>query len=253
LENDMRLLLTTALVGSLAAPCGIALSATIFKDLHSFTGGAADGDIPSSDLVADSEGRLYGTTNFGGSGGDGTLYRITPPTSTSPARIEILHSFQVAEGVTPVGGVLIGADGGLYGTTNAGGAHNGGTVYRVDPVTFELTDLHDFNSSTKPEDGSAPQAGLTEGPNGLLYGTTTENGPLGGGTVFAISPKGGTVHYAVIYAFGAAADGNHPGGGRLVSSGTNLFGATSFGGKFGAGSVFELSPAAGGKWHESGL
>jgi len=124
----MRLLLTTALVGSLAAPCGIALSATIFKDLHSFTGGAADGDIPSSDLVADSEGRLYGTTNFGGSGGDGTLYRITPPTSTSPARIEILHSFQVAEGVTPVGGVLIGADGGLYGTTNAGGAHNGGTV-----------------------------------------------------------------------------------------------------------------------------
>jgi len=250
----MKNIVTLIVCGAVSLLCGGALAATAFKDLHDFTGAPADGDTPYSDLVADSEGRLYGTTYYGGTGGAGTLYRITlPSTKTGPATIEILHSFQVAEGVTPVGGVLIGADGGLYGTTNAGGAHNGGTVYRVDPDTFDLTDLHDFNSGATPEDGSAPLSGLTAGPSGLLYGTTSEDGPLGAGTVFAISPQGDTVHYAVIYAFGATNDANHPIGGRLVSKGANLFGTTFFGGQFGAGTVFELTMAKSGKWHESGL
>ncbi len=247
------LTLTVACCG-LSLACGLVHGATLYQDLHDFAGGPGDGDTSYSDLVADSEGRLYGITYFGGSDGAGTLFRVTlPTTKTGHAGIEILHSFQPGDGVTPVGGVLIGADGGLYGATNAGGAHNGGTVYRVDPVSLALTVLHNFNSGATPRDGSAPLAGLTAGPAGLLYGTTSEDGPRGGGTVFAISPQGDAVSYAVIYAFGAANDANHPVGGRLVSTGQRLFGTTIFGGRFDLGTVFELTRATSGKWHESGL
>jgi uncharacterized repeat protein (TIGR03803 family) len=246
----MKRFLTTALIGSLSLPCGATFGATIFNDVHSFKGGLTDGDTPYSDLVADSEGRLYGTTFYGGTLGSGTLFRIT--LTKTPATVEILHSFAFSEGEGPIGGVLIGADGGLYGTTSAGGAHNDGTVYRVDPKTFKLTVLHHFNASATPADGGTPHMGLVAGPNGLLYGTTAANGPLGGGTVFAISPKGDTVHYAIIHAFGAALDGNDPYGGRLVSSGLNLFGSTLLGGQWDFGTVFELSLAKNGTWQESG-
>ncbi len=247
--------LTVAIIVAAAASAGSGAAAkTFYQDLHDFAGGAADGDTPYAELVADGQGRLYGTTYLGGAFGGGTVFRITLPTGkTGPASFELLHSFQSPEGVTPEGGVLIGADGGIYGTTLQGGAHSGGTVFRLDPATLALTDLHDFNAGATPPDGNNPVAGLIAGPGGLLYGTARANGPLGGGTVFAISPRGDTVSYATIHSFGASGDGNAPYG-RLVRSGNNLFGITHFGGSFnGFGTAYELTLAKGGAWTESGL
>ena len=241
-----------ALSVALVLQAGALQAKTLFQDLHDFAG-QPDGDSPISELVLDSQGRVYGTTTRGGSNGNGTVYRITlPTTKNGPAKTEILHSFQPGEGAIPEGGILIGADGGLYGTTNAGGAHGRGSVYRLDPQTFALTTLHSFNSDNDHTDGSAAVAGLTAGPGGLLYGTTGLGGSLGGGTVFAVSPKGDGVFYKVIHAFGGAGDGSDPYLGRLVSKGNKLFGVTIEGGGFnGFGTAFELTqPAGKSSWNE---
>ena len=238
---------------ALVVPVAAADAKTIYQDLHDFAGGPGDGDTPISELIVDSQGRVYGTTFFGGSNGNGTVFRITlPKTKTRAATTEILHSFLPGEGVGPEGGVLIGADGALYGTTNTGGAHNDGTVYRLDPQTFALTTLHDFSGGS---DGSAPVAGLTAGPGGLLYGTTGLGGPEGGGIAFAISPKGDGVSYKVIHGFGGTGDGNEPYIGRLVSKGNKLFGVTINGGSsHGFGAAFELvQPAGKSIWKETVL
>lgn len=246
-----RILSAAAAIAVFSAPAALSAK-TFYQDLHDFAGGA-DGDTATSDLMADRQGRLYGTTYYGGTFGDGTLFRVTLPTSkTGPAKIEILHSFQPAEGVTPIGGVVIGTDGGLYGATNTGGAHNAGTIYRVDPANFTATVLHDFNPGATPADGSAPHGGLAAGPGGLLYGTTAAGGPLGYGTVFAISPKGDTVAYSVIHAFGAGDDGDNPYG-RLAVSGNNLFGTSVFGGPNSFGVAFQLTLTKKGAWAETGL
>jgi uncharacterized repeat protein (TIGR03803 family) len=239
-----------AIAALLAAIPAAAPAAAFYRTLHVF-GQSFDGINPRSDLVADTSGRLYGTTNGGGQFGEGTLYRLTlAKTPNGAPKYELLHSFQQIEGSVPEGGVLIGADGGLYGSTNAGGAFNAGTVYRVDPTTFALTKLHDFNPNVK--DGTSAVGGLTAGPNGLLYGTTGSGGQFGYGTAFAISPKGDTVAYAVIHNFGGQAldDGDDPYLGRLLSSGTHLYGTTIFGSTLGFGVAFELTLTASG-WNES--
>jgi uncharacterized repeat protein (TIGR03803 family) len=245
---------------AVAACCavGSVFAKPVYQDLHDFEGGGADGDTAYSALVADSQGRLYGVTYRGGSFDSGTLYRVTLPAGkTDPATFEILHSFTGAEGANPYGDVLIGADGAVYGTAVGGGAHNGGTVWRVDPSSLVATDLHDFDPGATPTDGSSPQSGLAAGPSGLLYGATASGGAQGRGTVFAISPKGDTVFYAAIYAFGAADDGSRPVGGPLVITGKTLFGTTIFGGGHNGfnefGTVFELSLAKSGAWKETGL
>jgi uncharacterized repeat protein (TIGR03803 family) len=247
-----------ALAMAFCCAAGAAATKTVYQDLHDFAGGGNDGDTAYSALVADSQGRLYGVTYRGGSFDGGTLYRVTLPAKKSdPATIEILHSFSGSEGANPFGDVLIGADGAAYGTAVTGGAHNVGTVWRVDPTTLVTTDLHDFDPGASPPDGGSPQSGLAAGPGGLLYGTTAENGPLGRGTVFAISPQGDAVSYATIYDFGAPDDGSRPVGGPLVVTGKTLFGTTIFGGGHNGfdafGVAFQLSLAKAGKWKETGL
>jgi len=224
-----------------------------YRDYHDFSGTGSDGSAPTAELVADSKGQLYGTTEMGGSYGRGTLYRITLPASmTGNATYKTLHSFKPGEGATPEGAVLIGSDGGFYGTTNAGGTYGYGTVYRVDPVNFTLKTLHSFNLKATVGDGYNPSSALTVGPGGLLYGTTDFGGAHGYGTVFAISPKGASVSYATIHSFGAPGDGAGPYQGRLVSSGSYLFGMTKSDTNNGFGVVYELIQS-GSTWSEAVL
>jgi len=228
-------------------------AAPFFRDNHDFSGIGTDGNAPVAELVADRNGQLYGTTEMGGSYGRGTLYRITLPASaTGNATYQTLHSFKPGEGATPEGGVLIGADGGYYGTTNAGGTYGNGTVYRVDPASLTLKTLHSFNPNAKAGDGSNPSGGLTAGPGGLLYGTTDLSGAHGVGTVFAISPKGASVSYTTIHNFGSPGDGARPYQGRLVSSGSYLFGMTGSDTNQGFGVVYELFQS-GSTWSEAVL
>jgi hypothetical protein len=159
------------------------------KILHRFTDGN-DGAGPSSGLIFDAKGALYGTTGGGGSGFNGTVFRLT---KTSGYWAEtILYSFSYEntdDGSEPGGGLTLDKSGGLYGPAGAGGTYNRGLVYRLKPAgqgkTWLLTVLYDFQPAP---DACGPGARLTPDGAGKLYSTTPGGGTSGNGTVFSIAP-----------------------------------------------------------------
>ena len=155
--------------------------------LHSFRGVSADGGQPHGGLTVDGNGTIYGTT-YSGSGGtyDGTAFQMQPP-----GWGESLYFFKGANGANPYGGLVIGANGALFGTTYSGGTSGMGTVIELIPPTtpggaWTETVLHSFTGADG--DGAEPYAGLVLGANGVLYGTTVGGGSKGWGTVFALTP-----------------------------------------------------------------
>ena len=100
--------------------------AGVLTTLYSFSGGA-DGDAPQAALAQGTDGNFYGTTAYGGAHGDGTVFQITPA-----GVLSTLYSFTGgADGEFPMASLVQGGDGGLYGTTLAGGTANSGTVYKL--------------------------------------------------------------------------------------------------------------------------
>ena len=100
------------------------LSAQRLTTLYSFAG--SDGALPEAGLVRGSDGNFYGTTYFGGTNGDGTVFKITPS-----GTLTTLYSFSGSDGAQPYAGLVQGSDGNFYGTTSSGGANNAGTVFRL--------------------------------------------------------------------------------------------------------------------------
>ena len=163
--------------------------------LHRFGSFAGDGEVLSSgELAIDSKGNLYGSTAEGGANvcvdvGCGTIFKITRArASTGVVGMEtILYSFAGgASGFNPGGSVIIDEAGNLYGTTVSGGSPQCqcGVVYELSPKNgaWKYTILHTFTGS----DGAQPDANMTFGPDGNLYGTTATGGTYGAGVVFEI-------------------------------------------------------------------
>jgi uncharacterized repeat protein (TIGR03803 family) len=96
----------------------------------------------------------------------------------------VLHTFTGADGSYPYAGVIRDSQGNLYGTTQKGGAAGDGTVWKLDTQGF-LTTLYSFTNAT---DGAYPMAGLTQDSKGNLYGTASQGGQFGFGTVFEVTP-----------------------------------------------------------------
>ena len=146
--------------------------------------GLTGGGTPVGGLLSDGKGNLYGTTSVGGSGtgtaGDGVVFEF----NIASATYTVLHTFTGPDGSDPVATLIQDAEGNLYGTTYAGGAHGYGTVFELTPAgTF--TTLYSFTNGT---DGSYPYAGLTIDSSGNLYGAATSGGQYGWGTLFEITP-----------------------------------------------------------------
>jgi uncharacterized repeat protein (TIGR03803 family) len=151
--------------------------------LHSF-GSGTDGALPYAGLI-DVGGTLYGTTEYGGTGGlfgYGTVFSLNLKTGTET----VLFQYDGADGESPVADV-ISVTGTLYGTTLRGSTHDSGTVFSLDPKTGAQTVLYSFCSQQNCADGEYPDAGLIN-VEGTLYGTTESGGAYGGGTVFSIVP-----------------------------------------------------------------
>jgi uncharacterized repeat protein (TIGR03803 family) len=186
-----------------------------------------------------SDGNFYGTTPKGGAFNSGAVVKITPAGVQT-----VLHSFKdnSVDGYTPQAPLIQGRDGNFYGTTSAGGRSNQGTVFKITPAGVE-TVLHSFSGG---KDGIAPIAALVEGSDGNFYGTTSAlAGPEGGysftGTAFKITPAG---EETVLHTFaGGTTDGVGPAGALIQATDGNFYGATSYGGAGGAGTVFRLTPA----------
>ncbi|MEN9391559.1 MAG: hypothetical protein RL017_857, partial [Pseudomonadota bacterium] len=197
--------------------------------LYSFQGGN-DGAFPSAGLIMDVNGNLYGTTYEGGGKDTGTVFKISPQGQET-----ILYDFQGGtDGSNPLAGLIMDANGNLYGTTNGGG-NNTGTVFKISPNGVESV-LHYFESGL---DGSSPQGTLVLDSNGNLYGTTTVGGINNSGTVFKITSQG---QETILYSFQGGNDGANPLAGLILDATGNLYGTTYEGGGKDTGTVFKISP-----------
>jgi uncharacterized repeat protein (TIGR03803 family) len=218
--------------------------------LHTF-GSGTDGVGPWAGLILDRAGNLYGTTPWGGTYSNGIVFELTPNGSGGWTET-VLHNFgSGTDGSQPLTSLIFDAVGNLYGTTQAGGTYGGGTVFELTPQGGE-TVLHNFGSGT---DGSDPWASLIFDSAGNLYGTTQSGGLGSGGTVFQLTPNGGGGWTEkVLYNFNVVSgDGVDPTAALVFDSAGNLYGTTDFGGTYGYGTVFELTPNGSGGWTETVL
>ena len=222
--------------------------------LHSFGNNGKDGTGPTATLVFDTAGNLYGTTTSGGANQLGTVFELSPKAGGGWTE-NVLHTFPVSlkDGDTPAAPVIFDSSGNLYGTTSGGGAYDAGTVFELTHSArgWRETVLHDFNPNIK--DGSVPYAGLLFDAAGNLYGATSSGGAYGQGTVFELSHKSpGVWKETLLHSFGNGTDGFGPTG-LIFDTAGNLYGTTWSGGAYGAGTVFQMTPTAGGGWMESVL
>ena len=224
--------------------------------LHTFTGGA-DGSTPGTNLVMDSRGNIYGTTQ-NNPRGFGEVFELVKHGSSWV--LYTLYVFAGGDGSNP-SGLMMGSDGSLYGTNSGGGHGEAGTVYKLTPPAtacksatcrWSFTKLYDFTGGA---DGGGPRGQLVE-RNGSLYGATQLGGHNqcatghGCGTVYELSPSQGGWTETVLYNFDSNPDAFWPYAGVIFDPAGNLYGATYAGGAHDDGAVYELSPSASG-WTET--
>lgn len=199
---------------------------------------ANDGDgggwWPSSHLIEDRAGRLYGATRYFEPVGSGTAYRLT-----KAGVVTYLHRFGTSgDGTFPEAGlVLVGSM--LYGTTEGGGAFDLGTVYRVSTSgAYQL--MHSFGplGSAPPR---APTSALVRAPDGYLYGTTQVGGEANRGTIYRVTLEG---QLTLLHSFGVLpGDGYECPGDLLLDGKATFYGTTRFGGAENVGTIFKLAVA----------
>jgi len=228
------------------------------KVLYPFKVGIYDGQRPQGGVIFDAAGNLYGTTFWGGLYNQGEVFELIPQ-ATGYWKEKVLHSFggTTQDGQNPNAGVIFDSLGNLYGTAMNGGGHGVGIVYELMPQsngTWKEKILHTFNIDGT--DGYVPLAGVVMDGRGNLYGDTNGGGTLVGGTVFELSPTAqGPWRETILHNFSFnGADGSYPYGVPVFDRSGNLYGVTNAGGlegSYGAGIVFELSPAGKGSWTEA--
>lgn len=203
--------------------------------LHAFSS-ATEGDTPYAGLSLGSDGNLYGSASAGGRNGGGTVFRLTPAGGFS-----VLHTFGAAnDGANPKAPLTLGSDGNFYGTTFAGGANGGGTVFKMTP-TGQTTVLYSFAGGNE---GIYPAGALAQGSDGSWYGTTQYGGgTYGNGTVYRLAPGGGQ---SVLHVFSYTGGGLLPAAGLIPDGKGHYYGVTQYGGNrrcgegYGCGVLFEL-------------
>ncbi len=216
--------------------------------LHSFGDGTVphDGADPEADLIQAGDGYFYGTTPYGGTATDGTIFRMD-----TSGNLKLIHSFGDGsvsfDGKYPVTSLVADSAGNLYGTTPQGGATGVGAIYKLD-VYRDMATLLSFGDPTVPDDGVDPQSGLVYASDGNLYGTTCEGGSTanegygsyqpGFGVIYRATPNG---QVSILHSFGDGSvpgDGAYPVSGLVEGTDGNLYGDTQNG-----GSTVSLDPS----------
>jgi uncharacterized repeat protein (TIGR03803 family) len=228
---------------------GVALAAAqTLKTVYTFETTGPYG--PYANVVQGLDGNLYGTTAYGGTNGQGTVYRLTPE-----GKFSTIYSFcslaDCADGAAPNAPVVLGTDGNFYGTTLGGGTgtvycgEGCGTIFKLTPKGV-LTTLHNFCTVSPCDDGSQPDSGLVQGGGGDFYGVTPSyGGSYLQGTVYKITPSG---TFTALYAFcqqNDCTDGEMPRAPLIQGTNGMFYGTTEEGGANGYGEIFEIGSTPG--------
>lgn len=230
-----------------------------FEVLYKFAG-SPDGETPQG--LISRNGTLYGATTYGGAYGFGTVFALTPPASAGEKWTEtVLYSFGgvTDDGRYPFGSPAPGPGGVLYVTTAFGGHYGLGTVYQLTPPAapgdpWAATQIFYFYGGSVVS-GYYPYQGVVVANTGELYGVASQGGYgyYDYGTVFQLVPPAsgsGLWNLGALYSFNG--DGRDPAGIILTPQG-QIYGATHFGGAYGAGTMFELAtpPPSGSPWNQN--
>ncbi len=220
--------------------------AQTYSVLNSFD--YSDGAGPAATPLIDSLGNVFGTTSNGGSANCGVVYELANNGGGSYTN-ETLYNFTCGDdGGEPFGGPAMDSAGNLYGTALIGGAYACGVVYELVKHGGGSYKFEVIRAFTGGKGGSYP-GGLVMF-KGSLYGVTTLGG-LGGcekgcGTVYRLTKSGSKWVETVLHEFRYPGDGGlNPVAGVTLDSGGNIYGTTPYGGSFGYGTVFKLSPQGG--------
>ena len=261
LRNLVMVVITTAVI-AMTLTVAAAAQARQFKVLHEFRGNF-DGTAPTSALIEDSNGNLYGTTITGGinnsnvcGGGCGTVFELSPKVGGGWTKTTLHWFTGNSDGGQPTGALVLDGDGNLYGTAQNGGVVGcGGTcgvIFKLSPASGPWTEstIYSFTGGS----GGFEPSGLVRDSNGNLYGTTGSGGS-NYGVAYELSESGGVWTETVLHTF-ANTDGSLPDSALYLDGSGNLFGTTLEGGVLtgtcktfgGCGTVFEISPVSGGGW-----
>jgi uncharacterized repeat protein (TIGR03803 family) len=214
--------------------------------LHDFC--LSDGGYPFGGVILDLSGNVYGTTEGGGTGNGGIIFKLKRKSNGEWSE-SVLHSFSGLDGAHPFAGLIGDAAGNLYGTTAVGGTGValGGVAYEISSSGVYSV-LYNFCSVSGCTDGQAPFGGMAMDEKSHLYGTTSEGGTSGKGTVFELSKSGGIWTETVLHSFaGGNSDGAYPMYGSPTlgtptgkKKETLIFGVTTKGGTSNEGTAFEI-------------
>ena len=174
-------------------------------------------------FILGTDGNLYGTSQYGGTFNEGTVFRLT-----TAGVLTIIHSFGSSDGTIPTGPVMQAADGKLYGVTSSGGTFGLGIIYSMNTSGGSFKVLHNFQSS----EGSSPGAGLVQGSDKYLYGVAQAGGASAKGTLFRVNTTG--TAFSVLYNF-TSASGDTPMSTPVIHTNGLIYGTTNHGGPVNVG------------------
>lgn len=182
LGNDGRIYGAAAIGGDTGEGTvfSLARDGSDYKVLHAFNSSAGDGSNPqSAPVLLPSDGSLYGITNNGGSGGYGTVYKVTPGGQFTT----VLSFDDASNGAFPTAALIVGANGSLYGSTPYGGpSRQYGTLFQMSPRGKVLGVV------SLTESAYQPQVALARTPDGQMVTTTAAGGSSGNGAIVKVDP-----------------------------------------------------------------
>ena len=204
------------------------------------------GTGPANSVLVDASGHLFATTLDGGEHEDGTVVELTRNGSAWDETV--LASFcaqsNCADGSFPASPLAMDGAGDLYGTTEGGGAHNQGSVFKLHPngAGSTLTTLYSFCSQANCNDGSLPYAGVTIDAQGRLIGATLEGGTQSFGTLFMLSGKHLDKLTTLVSFAESATPGGQPYSAPVFDPSGAMFGTAWVGGSASAGVLYTFKP-----------